>query len=78
MKADRQTPMARRMHALASGWALTCIDCHKGIAHTLPVGFDSNADLDALHDRMEAEKIVCQDCHKDMLRAPDDDWDDWD
>ena len=37
MDFTRQSPRAREMHstALASGQA-TCIDCHKGIAHTLP------------------------------------------
>ncbi len=49
----------------------TCIDCHKGIAHQLPEEF-----LEIEHARLEKEKVPCYQCHVDMQRPPDDDWDD--
>ena len=45
-----QTTEARTMHVLAEKWGKTCIDCHKGIAHTLPQHFDKNVLLDELHE----------------------------
>jgi len=32
-------------HAGAAGSGMTCIDCHKGIAHTLPAGYDPEKDI---------------------------------
>jgi cytochrome c-type protein NapC len=70
MDRQAQTPQARNMHALAQRWGETCIDCHKGIAHSLPRGFDENALMDRLHERMEREKIGCRQCHVDMAAPP--------
>ena len=76
MSADVQTPIAREMHALADSWDMTCIDCHKGVAHRLPQGFDKEAEMDRLHDRMEQEKVECRRCHEGMAGArPGDGWD---
>jgi cytochrome c-type protein NapC len=36
MMASKQRPAAQRDHAKAQREGLTCIDCHKGIAHLLP------------------------------------------
>jgi cytochrome c-type protein NapC len=36
MMASKQRPAAQRDHARAQREGLTCIDCHKGIAHLLP------------------------------------------
>ena len=40
MDFDKQETRSADMHdeAIEEGW--TCIDCHKGIAHSLPAGFD--------------------------------------
>jgi cytochrome c-type protein NapC len=40
MDAELQDPVAVKKHAMAreAGSGKTCIDCHKGIAHELPVG----------------------------------------
>ncbi len=69
MAADTQAAKAGRMHELTRGWKMTCIDCHKGIAHRLPKGFDRNAVLDLIHDRFEAEKTGCSQCHTGMAGA---------
>jgi cytochrome c-type protein NapC len=36
MLASKQRPAAQRDHAKAQREGMTCIDCHKGIAHLLP------------------------------------------
>ena len=36
MMASKQRPSAQRKHAEAQQQGMTCIDCHKGIAHLLP------------------------------------------
>jgi cytochrome c-type protein NapC len=77
MALENQSRMAARMHALAVDWDRTCIDCHKGIAHTLPeeAAPEIEAWLDGLHERLEAEGVPCGDCHEDLARPPaDDDW----
>ncbi|HYD30015.1 MAG TPA: NapC/NirT family cytochrome c [Azospirillaceae bacterium] len=38
MDVSLQGPRARERHLQAQGQGLTCIDCHKGIAHKLPAG----------------------------------------
>ncbi len=69
--SDRaQTVRATMMHSLGEGWGKTCIDCHKGISHSLPKGFDKEALMDDLHDRMEKEKVDCRQCHEDMAGPP--------
>ena len=70
MTYEVQTAEARAMHVLAEGWGKTCIDCHKGIAHTLPNDFDEDVLLNELHERMESEKIDCRQCHVGMAGAP--------
>jgi cytochrome c-type protein NapC len=70
-----QSIEASTMHTLAVGWGETCIDCHKGIAHSLPDDFDENAVMDRLHERIEREKIDCRQCHTEMVAPPKgDDW----
>ncbi len=76
MNRDAQAPRARWMHELADGWGKTCIDCHKGVVHALPRDFDKEAEMDALHDRMEADKVECRLCHENIGGPPPgDDWD---
>jgi len=75
MDIDSQQTTARTIHQLSTGWRKTCIDCHKGIAHTLPAEFDKSAELDDQHERMEKENVNCSLCHEGMATAPtDDDW----
>lgn len=76
MSRAEQSAMARTMHDLAGEWRQTCIDCHKGIVHRLPAGFDREAEIDALHDRIESEELACRLCHEGMAgAATEDDWD---
>lgn len=70
MTYQAQTAKARTMHALAEKWGKTCIDCHKGIAHTLPQGFDRDVELDEIHELMEKDEIDCRQCHEDMAGPP--------
>ncbi len=75
MNLSTQNAKAGMMHQLAGQWGMTCIDCHKGIAHQLPKGHDTAAAMDQLHERFEAEKINCRVCHKGMAAPPKgDDW----
>lgn len=41
MDFDKQVRPAQRMHKAAAEKGQTCIDCHKGIAHKLPAGWDA-------------------------------------
>ena len=70
MKTKVQSVRAGKMHELATRWKMTCIDCHKGIAHHTPKSHDAAAAMDRLHERMKAEKINCRDCHEDMAGPP--------
>jgi cytochrome c-type protein NapC len=70
MATKKQAPDAKTMHELGESWRMTCIDCHKGISHTLPRGYDKEAAMDLLHERMEREKVKCDLCHKDMTKPP--------
>lgn len=70
MTTARQSNSARIMHELGARWDNTCIDCHKGVAHTLPADFDASATMDALHERFKTEKIECRQCHVDMAGPP--------
>jgi cytochrome c-type protein NapC len=75
MAEERQGAIARRMHDLADRWRMTCIDCHKGIAHHLPRDYDPIAAMDALHVRIEADGVACGDCHAGMAKPPPgEDW----
>lgn len=76
MKFKIQSPRAAKMHELGTIWEYTCIDCHRGIAHNLPAGHNNDKIIAELHVRIEAEDIVCRDCHVDMAGGPvgDDGW----
>ncbi|MBD5801112.1 Denitrification system component NirT [Azoarcus sp. Aa7] len=45
MNADSQKQRARKQHEMAREDNMTCIDCHKGIAHTKPEGMTEEDDL---------------------------------
>ncbi len=76
MNLQSQKSSAGLFHRLGADWGQTCIDCHKGIAHSLPSDYDPNALMDDLHERIENEKIKCKQCHKGMATADDGDWGD--
>ncbi len=73
MDAAAQSDKASHMHSLAQGWGMTCIECHQGIAHNLPRGFDKELVMDDVHDRIKKEKVDCKICHKSIRRARSDD-----
>jgi len=50
-----QRPGARKYHAIAQKEGATCIDCHKGIAHFLPIASDGTSGSSKL---LEAAKAV--------------------
>ena len=50
MKLARQKPKAQKMHKVAMEQGLPCINCHKGIAHLLPVEYDEDKDPDMKWD----------------------------
>jgi len=45
MDYDRQEPRSAKRHEQAEEEGLTCIDCHKGIAHKLPADYDPERDI---------------------------------
>ena len=47
MEKAKQRPRAQQRHAEAQQKGMTCIDCHKGIAHLLPDDYDENVDYTA-------------------------------
>ena len=46
MKLAKQKPKAQKMHKIAMDEGLPCINCHKGIAHLLPLEYDEDTDPD--------------------------------
>jgi cytochrome c-type protein NapC len=47
MEKAKQRPRAQQRHAEAQQKGMTCIDCHKGIAHLLPQDYDEDFDYTA-------------------------------
>jgi len=45
MDYDKQEPRSADRHEQAADEGLTCIDCHKGIAHRLPHEYDPEQDI---------------------------------
>ena len=45
MDYDKQEPRSSERHEQAEEAGLTCIDCHKGIAHRLPREYDPEQDV---------------------------------
>ena len=70
MAQQSQTVSAGILHGLADDWAMSCIECHQGVAHTLPRDFDPYATMDALHERMEQDDIDCRLCHTAIAAPP--------
>lgn len=75
MDINAQKSRSRLVHQHAIENKKTCIDCHKGIAHTLPggvVAYKGGSDAD--HAQYEEKKIKCYQCHEDMPRPSNEDW----
>ena len=54
-------------HVHAVETSMTCIDCHKGIAHELPADFVENE-----HRRYERENTNCGNCHAGLAHLQED------
>jgi cytochrome c-type protein NapC len=59
-----------RAHGRAAKEDLTCIDCHKGIAHELPEIY-----IEKEHNRFERENTNCGNCHVNLDYGDDENWD---
>ncbi len=66
MRMDTQPSLAGQTHQWADKHKKTCIDCHQGITHTLPVEFDREAQWDKFHEQFEQENIPCSACHENL------------
>jgi cytochrome c-type protein NapC len=69
MALEKQKKTSQRAHKRAIEKKYTCIDCHMGVAHTMPDDFDKDGKL---HEKFTREKRPCADCHNDIAQA--DDW----
>ncbi len=72
MSLQQQTAMAKKTHQLGVDLGKTCIDCHQGVAHTLPAEFDREANIDLLHREIEQREIACHECHEGLQSSADD------
>lgn len=61
-----QGKLSQRKHTRAVQEGLTCIDCHMGIAHSLPRDFDADG---ALHAGFKQTGRPCGDCHKHLAQS---------
>jgi len=66
MKLNSQNKLSQRKHARAVREGITCIDCHRGIAHQLPKDFDADGKL---HASFKKTKRPCGDCHKNLAQS---------
>jgi len=66
MELKSQNKLSQRKHARAVKEGITCIDCHRGIAHQLPKDFDADGKL---HASYKASKRPCGDCHQNMAQS---------
>ncbi len=77
MNLETQALASRTIHKLSIEWGKTCIDCHQGIAHTLPTGFNNEAEISDQHERIEKQNVDCSLCHEGLTKVPaDDGWED--
>ena len=61
MELSAQSDGANERHQKCITGDKTCIDCHKGIAHTLPKEF-----LEQEHERFVEQEVPCEDCHVNL------------
>ena len=71
MSLQQQTAMAKTTHELGVSLGQTCIDCHQGVAHSLPEEFDREARIDELHDNIDRLEIACAECHEGLYEPED-------
>lgn len=69
MKPALQRAASWQQHLAAESEAKTCIDCHQGVAHSLPEAF-----IEREHRRYQQQAVPCIQCHSGMAHAADDDW----
>ena len=67
MHLDQQREASNKAHSRAEVEGITCIACHKGIAHSLPEEY-----LDTMHDEIDEKDLPCTQCHESMRVT--DDW----
>lgn len=66
MALNKQKPSSNKKHQRAVKDGLTCIECHMGIAHTLPKDFDKDG---LIHEGFKNQKRPCGDCHKGLVQG---------
>ena len=66
MNLKTQTALSKRTHLRATKQGITCIDCHRGIAHSLPKDFDADGKL---HASFKETNRPCGDCHKNLAQS---------
>lgn len=75
MEAKKQQSRSALVHQTAQERSMTCIDCHKGIAHQLPNGIEAYiGGSDDDHEYYKEKNIECYRCHKDMPKPIKEDW----
>lgn len=76
MDVKAQRIQAQLGHKRAITENKTCIHCHKGISHKLPIGYKDFAASDEEHERYHNEGVICFECHEGMAHTLiTDDWD---
>jgi len=76
MEMKSQKTRSALVHKHSKKRDKTCIDCHKGIAHQLPDGVEIYRGGDDNDHTYYAElKLPCYNCHEDMQKPVDEDWD---
>ena len=75
MEAKKQKGRSALVHTSAKERNMTCIDCHKGIAHQLPAEAETYiGGSDGDHEYYKIKKLECHQCHEDMPKPIKEDW----
>jgi len=75
MDLNTQKNRSETLHALAAERKKTCIDCHKGITHTLPENIEvSRGGSDEDHEFYAQRNIPCYQCHENMPKPDLSEW----
>jgi len=75
MEASVQKNRSALVHKAGQERDMTCIDCHKGIAHQLPAEVETYiGGSDDDHDYYKDNKIECYQCHEEMPKPEKEDW----
>jgi len=74
MEAKVQQSRSALVHKAGQEREMTCIDCHKGIAHNLPADAEPYiGGNDDDHQYYKANNLKCYQCHENMPK-PEEDW----